>query len=82
MLDKIKHIINNTNCSLSFAWFYDPGIELTAWVSNFTFPVKGYVEIPSSGPIENQRIKWIEINPVEEKVLGRLIPPKKILHTK
>ena len=82
MLDKIKHIINSTNCSLRFAWFYDSGIELTAWECNFTFPEKGYVEISSTGPIEIHRIKWIEINPVEEKILGRLIPPKKIFHTK
>ncbi|RZS93144.1 hypothetical protein EV197_1714 [Aquimarina brevivitae] len=82
MLNKIKQILNATNCKVRFAWFYDPGIEVTAWVNNFTFPEKGYIEIPLTGPIKAEQLKWLEIDPIETQVISRLIAPKKISQLK
>jgi len=82
MLDTLKEIIDNSNCEVRFNWFYDPGFELTEWVDYFSIPADNYIEIPFTGPIEISSLKWIEINPIEKKIIGRLVPPKKINHTK
>lgn len=54
--------------------------EPSNWSNWITIPDVGYIEISGFGPIKTDLIEWIEINPVEKKVLGRLIKPKFIDH--
>jgi len=82
MLDIVKQIIKENNCKIRFSWFYNPDYETTKWVEYFNFPEEGYIEIPLTGPIKTTQLKWLEINPIEIKKIGRLIPEKEINHTK
>lgn len=76
MLKLISNIIKPKNCKSRFLVEYDSENELTDWVQGFHFPVNGYIEIPLVGPIKETQIKWIEIDPVEEIILGRRVPAK------
>lgn len=44
-------------------------------------PSESYVEVKGRGPIKVDTIEWLEINPVEERHIGRLVPLKKFDHT-
>lgn len=81
MLDVIKEILSDTSCKIRFNWFYDPDFEVSEWVETFGFPVEGYLEPPTVGPIKITQWKWLEINSFEEKEIGRLIPVKRIDHS-
>lgn len=81
-LATLKKILDSNNYKTRFYWFYDSGFELTDWGNYFSILDENYIEIPFTGPIENKKLKWIEINPIEEKFIGRLVPSKRIDHTK
>ncbi|RZJ56531.1 MAG: hypothetical protein EOO55_04995 [Hymenobacter sp.] len=51
------------------------------WSRWFIIPVPGYVEASSFGPMPRREIQWLEIDPIEIKHIGRLVPPKSIDHT-
>ena len=54
---------------------------LTDWSSWLTFPSDGYGEIKSYGPFRIVDAEYIELNPIEIKKIGRLVPEKKVNHT-
>jgi hypothetical protein len=51
------------------------------WSRWFIIPVLGYVEASSFGPMPRREIQWLEIDPIEIKHIGRLVPAKSIDHT-
>ncbi|WP_074406732.1 DUF6678 family protein [Aquimarina megaterium] len=81
MLDKISYIINHKKCPIRFNWFYDPSFEISEWGSYLNFPVDGYFEPEHIGPIKINQWKWLEIDPIEVIIIGRLVPAKNIDHS-
>ncbi|MGY2134867.1 DUF6678 family protein [Hymenobacter sp. HD11105] len=53
----------------------------SAWSSWFLLPVPGYIEASTYGPVPRRDIEWIELNPVEQRYIGRLVPPHILDHT-
>ena len=47
----------------------------SSWANWFTVPVDNYVEASSYGPCPVKEVEWIEVNPVVEIRVGRLIKP-------
>lgn len=80
MLFKINSIINENSCKVRFNWFYGSGFELSDWGGSINFPVEGYIEPEHVGPIKINQWLWLEIDPIEVLVIGRLVPDKKIDH--
>lgn len=76
MFREIAKIIKDKNCTSRFLIEHGSEEELTEWGQYFNFPTDGYIEIPVIGPIRETQIKWIEIDTVEEIIIGRLVPPK------
>lgn len=54
---------------------------ITNWAKSFFFPVESYIESSASGPYLLDDLDSIEIYPIEEKRVGRLIPPKFLNHS-
>ncbi len=48
------------------------------WLGN---PVDNYIEAETQGPYSIDDIEWIEIDPVEKRVEGKLIPAKEFDHS-
>lgn len=65
-------------------WKYRPKLidqELAEdWSNWIIIPAEGYVELKSYGPIRLTEIEWIEINPIEIKRIGKLMPERTIDH--
>lgn len=47
----------------------------------FLVPVLGYVESSAYGPLSVREVEWVEIDPIEQRHIGRLVPPQIIDHT-
>jgi hypothetical protein len=47
----------------------------------FIVPVPGYVESSAYGPVPSREVEWVEIDPIEQRRIGRLVPPHIIDHT-
>ncbi len=82
MIAIVKNILDKYKCKIRFHWNCDSYIEISEWDQYFILPEDGYIEAPSLGIIKGNQWKCFDINPIEEKVIGRLIPPKIIDHTK
>lgn len=54
---------------------------VTDWSEWLTFPSNGYGEIIRHGPFLIREVKLIEINPIEVRRLGRLLPDKNVDHS-
>jgi hypothetical protein len=44
-------------------------------------PVRGYVEFPAYGPVPTREVEWVELDPIEQRHIGRLVPPQILDHT-
>lgn len=56
--------------------------EETPWKWGwFIVPVPGYVESSAYGPVPSREVEWVEIDPIEQRHIWRLIPPHIIDHT-
>jgi len=51
------------------------------WSTWFMLPVPGYIEAACYGPVPRGAIEWIELDPVEQRAIGRLVPPQVLDHT-
>lgn len=51
------------------------------WSSWLIQPVDSYIEAAAQGPYAVDTIEWLEINPIEIRVEGKLIPVKEVDHT-
>ena len=47
----------------------------------FIIPTTGYVESSAYGPVPSREVEWVEIDPIEQRRIGRLVPPHIIDHT-
>jgi hypothetical protein len=47
----------------------------------FIVPTAGYVESSAYGPVPSREVEWVEIDPIEQRRIGRLVPPLIIDHT-
>ena len=54
---------------------------VTNWSNWLTFPSDGYGEITVVGPFLLRDVSRVEVNPVELRKVGRLIPEKEIDHS-
>ncbi|WP_299125915.1 DUF6678 family protein [uncultured Tenacibaculum sp.] len=81
MLEKIYEIVKEKNCTIRLNWFYDPDYEVSDWNSYLNFPIEGYFEPQHIGPIKVNQWKWLEINPIEIKIIGKLIQNKEVDHS-
>jgi len=54
---------------------------LTAPWSQWIKPSDNYFETEKQGPYSTGNIDWIEVNPIEERQQGKLVPVKQINHT-
>ena len=57
------------------------GSSNAAWSNWIIKPSETYYETEKQGPYAVHDIEWIELNPVEERKEGNLIPVKKVDHT-
>ena len=80
MLGKLQSIIQAKNVKIRFKWFHGSGFEISEWSSSINFPVEGYIEPEHIGPIKLNQWIWLEIDPIEIVIVGRLVPNKKIDH--
>jgi hypothetical protein len=53
----------------------------TDWSKWLTFPAEGYGEVMRHGPFLLRDVTYLEIDSVELRKLGRLLPEKEIDHT-
>lgn len=53
----------------------------TNWSDRITFPTNGYAELSEFGPFLMGDVIQIEIDPIELKKEGKLLPLRKIDHT-
>lgn len=51
------------------------------WSNWLIQPTESYIEAERQGPYAIKEIEWIDINPIEKKRLGRLIPETSVDHT-
>lgn len=79
-LEVIQKIIETTKTNVRFYVYFESGSELSEWQSGFIFPVKGYFEPVKIGPIKINQWEWLEIDPIENIEIGRLVPDKKVNH--
>lgn len=54
---------------------------VSKWSNWLTFPSDGYGEIQVTGPFLIREVSCIEVNPIEIRKVGRLVPDKKIDHS-
>ena len=54
---------------------------MTAPWSQWIKPSDNYFETEKQGPYSTGNIDWIEVNPIEERTLGKLDPVKQIDHS-
>jgi hypothetical protein len=47
----------------------------------FLVPTTGYVESSAYGPVPTREVEWVEIDPIEQRHIGRRVPPQIIDHT-
>jgi hypothetical protein len=47
----------------------------------FIVPTAGYVESSAYGPVPTREVEWVEIDPIEQRHIGRRVPPQIIDHT-
>lgn len=47
----------------------------------FLVPVPGYVESSAYGPVPTREVEWVELDPIEQRHIGRLVPPQILDHT-
>nr|GFC50873.1 hypothetical protein [Tanacetum cinerariifolium] len=47
----------------------------------FIVPTPSYVESSAYGPVPMREVEWVEIDPIEQRHIGRLVPPLIIDHT-
>jgi hypothetical protein len=47
----------------------------------FIIPVPGYVESSAYGPVLERTVEWVELDPIEQRRIGRLVPLQIIDHT-
>lgn len=47
----------------------------------FIIPVPGYVESSAYGPVLERTVEWVELDPIEQRRIGRLVPPQILDHT-
>ncbi len=80
MLKKLQSIIQAKHLKIRFNWFCGSGFEISEWGSSLNFPVEGYIEPEHIGPIKMNQWLWLEIDPIEIVVVGKLVPDKKIDH--
>ena len=55
--------------------------SITEWGKWFVFPSDGYGEVARYGPFQIKDVCYIEVNPVEHRKVGRLLPEKEIDHS-
>lgn len=79
MWEQIARIINQL--ALSVRIILNNG-TITDWSKWLGFPSNSYGEVMGYGPFLIKEVQYIEINPVEKRKLGRLLPEKKIDHSK
>ncbi len=58
---------------------YEPIV--TDWSNWVITPTETYIEAEKQGPYQASQIEWIDINPIEIKVIGRIMPEKEINHS-
>ncbi|MBB6372113.1 DUF6678 family protein [Chryseobacterium shigense] len=56
----------------------DKNLTWEDWIIN---PTGNYIETGQTGPNIINKIEYIEINPIEEKNIGKLVPKKMINHS-
>jgi hypothetical protein len=47
----------------------------------FIIPTTGYVESSTYGLVPTREVEWVEIDPIEQRPIGRRVPPQIIDHT-
>lgn len=52
-----------------------------AWSNWLTRPGNQYIEAAAQGPYSLNDIEWVEVNPVEKRATGRLMPEQEIDHS-
>lgn len=79
MIQLLIDFFREVNCSFKVKLVNRP---LTSnWNKMFIRPVQSYVEFGHSGPVKISELEWIDINPVEQIYIGRLVPDKFINHS-
>ncbi len=48
------------------------------WEKVLFMPTSGYLEAPRLGPVPCREVEWLEIDSLELKHRGRLVPPQEI----
>jgi hypothetical protein len=51
------------------------------WGTWFLIPVPNYVEASTYGPVPTREVEWIELDPIVQRPIGRLVPPQIMDHT-
>jgi hypothetical protein len=47
----------------------------------FLVPVPGYIESSAYGSVPTREVEWVELDPIEQRHIGRRVPPHIIDHT-
>ena len=53
----------------------------SVWARPFFSPSPGYIEGADLGPVPTQEIRWIEVESVEQRRRGRLVPDQPVDHS-
>jgi hypothetical protein len=79
MWQKISLIIKQLTLLVRVGFEDETVSEWSKWL---TFPSDGYAEIQVTGPFLIRKVSYIEINPIEIRRVGRLVPDREIDHSK
>lgn len=53
--------------------------EPSKWERTIIYPTVGYIEPIGYGPVSvKNQLEWIEIDPIKQEYIGRLVPERKI----
>lgn len=78
MWNKLTEILKGIPCTVRIA--FRDGTK-TEWAKSLFLPTQGYGETGKYGPFRLADVAAVEINPIEIRRVGRLVPDRKIDHT-
>ena len=77
-----KALVELRKCKARFRLKLLTDPEVSPWDSLVPDSPENYIELPKVGPVLCLEVEWLEIDPIERRRTGRLVPDRLLDHTK
>jgi len=77
-----KALVELRKCQARFRLKLLTDSEVSPWDSIVPDSPENYIELPAVGPVLCLEVEWLDIDPIERRRVGRLVPDQLIDHTK